>query len=123
MNDLNSQSLPGLMFSYRDIIDVYNNLLVAGVSYLSGQWSSFTELTEIGNHMSVKQMLSNYVNSSWNYDFSIFNQFQTSLLDMGFPKGDPGFPIENVAIINGFKRGSCTQNENILYKRVSVAIA
>ena len=95
---------PGLMFSYRDIIDVYNNQLIAGVSYLSGQLSSFTELTEIGNHMSVKQMLSNYVNSSWNYDFSIFNQFQTSLLDMGFPKGDPGFPIENVAIINGGRR-------------------
>lgn len=97
---------PGLMFAYRDIIDVYDNLLVAGIYYFSGQWPLFTELTGIGDHRSVRQMLSNYVNSSWNYNNVAFNQFQETLNEMGFPKGDAGSPLENVAIVNGGAPGS-----------------
>ena len=94
---------PGLMFSYWDIIDVCNHSLVTRL--LSGQTSLFEELASIGNYMSVRQMLPYFVNSAWNYDNSYYNLFQSTINDIGFPKGDSGFPIENVAIINGGRSG------------------
>ena len=92
---------PGLLFAYRDLYDFTDNIVGLGYSLFGEYGSEFDELRRFGSYISVKQMLPNYVNSSWNYDNSVFNEFQTELADMGFPQGDPGSPIENIAIING----------------------
>ena len=92
---------PGLLFAYRDLYDIADNLIGQGYSLFGKKRSSFNELRRFGSYMSVRQMLPNYVNSAWHYDNNYFNQFQTELATMGFPHGDPGSPIENVAIING----------------------
>ncbi|MBE6219195.1 MAG: hypothetical protein E7126_03985 [Rikenellaceae bacterium] len=48
-----------------------------------------------------KQMLINYVDVDGNLDNSIHNDWQNTLNELGFPRGDCGRNIENLAIING----------------------
>lgn len=96
---------PGLMFAYRDLYDLTDNIIGCGYSLIGKHKEFFNELRKFGSYKSVKQMLPYYVNTAWHYDSSSFNQLQDALSSMGFPQGDPGYPIENIAIINGGRCG------------------
>ncbi len=50
---------------------------------------------------SARQMLLNYVNQSGNIDRSDYLTLQQAFSGMGFPEGDPGSTIKNIAIANG----------------------
>lgn len=92
---------PGLMYAYRDLYDITDNIIGDGYSLFGGNKEAFNEVRNFGSYTSVRQMLQNYVSPSWTYDNSVYNQFQEELTTMGFPQGDPGSPIENIAIVNG----------------------
>ena len=53
------------------------------------------------NSMSVKQMLLNYVDSNGNINHEEYSELQSELNKLGFPKGDTGSGIENLAVVNG----------------------
>lgn len=92
---------PGLMCMYRDLYDITDNAVGQLYSCYGKQRSIYNELIRFGSYQSVKQMTPNYVDGSWQYNTAAFNQLQEEFALMGFPKGDPGYPIENIAIING----------------------
>lgn len=48
-----------------------------------------------------KQMFVNYVNEQGLLDNSVHDSWQRELNEIGFPLGDPGKPITNLAIVNG----------------------
>ena len=68
------------------------------------------EIKAVLNAKSVKQMLVNYVNSSMQIDNSVHSTWQNELSDLGFPRGDEGVSITNIAISNG---GAITHQNNI----------
>lgn len=95
---------PGLQYLYwdlRNIVNEDNELLLTIASALTGYLGLFSTFLDVGSYESVRQMLAVYLNSSEVYDNSVYLNFQTELSDMGFPNGDKGRPIENVAIVNG----------------------
>lgn len=92
---------PGLMYLYWDLYDITNNVLGLLYSLFGEKMEAGNELMCFGSYTSVKQMVTNYVNESWSYNTLVFDQFQEELYNMGFPQGDPGYPIDNIAIING----------------------
>ena len=96
---------PGLMFAFWDLVDVCDNPVCSILASLFGQQSLYDELERIGSYTSVRQMLPYYVDSLWHYDSSLFNLLQNTFSIMGFPQGDEGQTIDNVAIINGGSPG------------------
>lgn len=48
-----------------------------------------------------RQMIYNYVDRDGIIDNTVHDDWQGDLADIGFPRGDYGFPIENLAIVNG----------------------
>ncbi|MCQ2139607.1 MAG: hypothetical protein MJZ09_04455, partial [Bacteroidales bacterium] len=53
------------------------------------------------NATSVKQMLINYVGPDMRIDNSVHEAWQSELESMGFPTGDPGYPMLKLAVSNG----------------------
>lgn len=51
----------------------------------------------------VRQMLVNYVNEEGELDNQEHEEFVAMMDEMGFPEGDEGYPIENIAIVNGYE--------------------
>ena len=92
---------PGLMFAYWDLYDASDNLLGLFYSLFGQKKKAFMELRRLGDYTSVKQLLTHYVDSDRNYNTIAYVNIQAPLMAMGFPKGDAGCPIENVAIVNG----------------------
>lgn len=91
---------PGLLYTYWDIHDIVSSFSTV-LSFFPKIKDHVYELFRLGTYTSVRQMLPLYMNSSWHYDPTLFNNLQNELASMGFPKGDPSKGIENVAIVNG----------------------
>ena len=91
----------GLMYTYWDLLDASKGL------GLNSVLDSFT-ISDLGNYQAIKQMLPLYVNNFYNINTTEFQSLQDTLSYMGFPHGDPGRRIENVAIINGGRTGEGT---------------
>ena len=98
---------PGIMYGYWDMWSIMRWLLPIHNFFTINDWPE--ELLNIGEYTSVKQMLPLYLTRNYSYDNSEYAALQEDLSDMGFPKGDEGSPLENIAIINGGK----TANGNI----------
>lgn len=60
------------------------------------------QLWSILHSPAARQMLVNYVNEDGVLDNSEHDSWQAGLENMGFPQGDPGFPLEKLAIVNGY---------------------
>ena len=58
-------------------------------------------LLALGSAPSVKQMLINYVDSDYQYTSTYYTAFQNLLNSIGFPEGDAGQGIINLALSNG----------------------
>lgn len=61
---------------------------------------------------SAKQMLINYVDQTGQLNSDFYNDWQNELNNIGFPQGDHGIGIENIAIVNGdvFNLSELTKN-------------
>ncbi len=59
------------------------------------------ELRKYQLSASAQQMLCNYVTVNNTLDHSKFDEFQSILNTMGLPRGDDGFPMDNIAFSNG----------------------
>ena len=90
---------PGLQYLFWDLCGT--EFISRKVFSAIGMEDLFDEALRLGTYTSVRQMLPVYLNSSGVYDNSVYNSFQTVLDNIGFPRGDTGQPIENVAIVNG----------------------
>ena len=93
---------PGLLYTYWDIYDIASSFS-AVFSFFPKYRDRLFELLRLGTYTSVRQMLPLYMNASWNYDATLYDNLQSDLDLMGFPQGDPLKKMENVAIINGGK--------------------
>lgn len=69
---------------------------------------------------SARQMMCEYVDNDGTIDNSIHNQFMSYLNSIGFPRGDIGHPIENLAIVSGNAIDSYELSEKILEIGVSL---
>lgn len=94
---------PGLMYLYWDCIDAIHDLglystlqNLIGVELVDG-------IENLGTYQSVKQMLPLYIGHNTGYSPSEYNTFHSILDERGYPRGDAGETIENVAIVNGGK--------------------
>ncbi len=93
---------PGLQYLYWDIRQVSEYVLpVIDLIRSLFRDSNLSEFNNLGNYKSVKQMLSLYIDSTWNYNSSEFDYLMGDQSEIGFPEGDEGASIENVAIVNG----------------------
>lgn len=59
------------------------------------------EVFALGSAPSVKQMLMNYVDTDYQYNSTTYTAFQSVLNTMGYPRGDVGQGIINLALSNG----------------------
>lgn len=102
---------PGLLYTYWDLYNITDNYVADVVlSNLNITKDIYPVFREVGNYTSVKQMLPMYMNSSLTYNSVFYENLQQSFKSIGFPKGDRGHPIQNVAIINGGKSPSGTKS-------------
>lgn len=92
---------PGLLYLYRDIYDLTDNILCGLLAFFTGYSQIFSEARRLGSCQSVKQLLANYVDDNWSYNNTEFLLLQNELTTMGFPQGNQANPIENIVIANG----------------------
>lgn len=66
------------------------------------------------NSIAARQMLYRWINTYGYEDNNVHLTWQADLSQLGFPRGDKGYPIENLAIINGNIIPDTTLNKPIL---------
>ena len=103
----------GFVYMAQKILDVahYWSPLISDIVYVVSLFkdsnhaldnaNKYSQLVWLRNAPSVKQMLMNYVNSNNSYDSSSYEDLQNELDTLGFPKGDNGSDIVNLALTNG----------------------
>lgn len=116
----------GALFMYRDILHRIDSSMLkyAMMLYLGSE--KYQVLKSMGEWQSVKQMLPYYVNSSRQYERSEYLELQDTLSFLGYPSGDHGHIMENVAIVNGGRTGGgalsrYTNGDKILDLSVSIS--
>lgn len=111
----------GALYSIRDIYrllygESYNN---TGILTFHLFDALLLPLTGVLESTSARQMLYYYVKRNGDLDNEKHNEWQAILEEIGFPKGDYGYPIENLCIVNG---GSFTNSlaDKIAHLRVNI---
>ena len=79
-----------------DFIALWDNLFDA-----NNYGTIRSQLRAIRNGESVRQMLYNYVNEDYEIDNTMYNSFQTTLRNLGFPQGDSYGDLRLLSITNG----------------------
>ena len=93
---------PGLLYTYWDLYKIID--LFPGVFELFSKTKNVVpELKRMGSYLSVKQMLPLYMNHLKVFNNTDYSTLQQELACFGFPVGDDGCSMENVAIVNGGK--------------------
>lgn len=89
------QQLMSMMHGYYNLVNV--------ADLFTGNILTDAEKTvyNVMHSMAARQMLVNYIDPSGNLDNSVHDEWQTELMIMGFPEGDDGSGIQNLAIVNG----------------------
>lgn len=95
----------GLQYTVRDAHDLLSGSAGVGLVKLIA-YNLLDDLLDIYESPSARQMMYYYVDSSGNLVTDYHAEWQETLDEMGFPVGDPGTPIENLAIVNGAPLGS-----------------
>lgn len=92
----------GAVYAVNDLFNYFNiNSMVNGISNLVSR-NKLKKIYDLYKSDSAKQMMINYVDPlSGNINNNAHILFFNELNNMGFPVGDEGESIENVAIING----------------------
>ena len=82
-----------------DLITFLTSIFTGGgVSHAS---TYINEVFDLREAPSVRQMLMHYISPQLTYDSQMYTHFQDTLDILGFPKGDAGQSIHNLAISNG----------------------
>lgn len=111
----------GAQYALRDI---YRCLFGAdgnsGFSNCQKLKTAFDNIVGVMDCTSARQMMYNYIDSSSSLNNSIHNQWQYDLNEIGFPKGDYGYPIDNLTIVSGGDLGSSELSESIFSSTLSL---
>lgn len=106
----------GAQYFIHQLISLSNNYntVMWATNLLSNNKISYIE-KDILNTLhseSAKQMLINYVDQTGQLNSDFYNEWQNELNNIGFPQGDHGIGIENIAIVNGdvFNLSELTKN-------------
>ena len=92
----------GALYFVHQLMCMSRGYTTAGDLFSGGQMSAVQSVvSDLVNSMAVRQMLVNYVDHSGNIDNSVHRDWQSELNFMGFPQGDDGEDIQNLAIVNG----------------------
>lgn len=84
-----------------DIIRVLATIFSAGQNTHADDY--IHELFALCDAPAIRQMLMHYVSPQLEYESQLYNDFQSTLNSLGFPQGDAGERIINLAISNGGK--------------------
>ena len=92
----------GCLYALDDLTTRFRiGILDAGIiAWVIGEKKAYASVEKYFNSTSAKQMLINHINNGI-INNSAHNQWQAEINLMGFPQGDPGYPIKNCAISNG----------------------
>lgn len=109
----------GLQFAFRDLGKILDNII--GQSIITNNntlvlLALYNEVLSCMQSASASQMM--YYQVQDDYSICDNNNWQAFLDDLGFPKGDPGCPIENLAIFNGGAPDTTTDPLMNLYVNV-----
>ena len=114
----------GLLYLFNDVCTFWYDRLAdkrwldcfSNKNYISNVSNIVDELYDLAHSTSVKQMLVNYVNENGILDNSIHENFLSQLRQIGFPEGDPGCPIDNMAICkSGSYKKSYLSEDKLFY--------
>ncbi len=103
----------GLLYTVRDLISLYSRKiqryesLIDGIDKINEYIKNLSYVSYLLESPAVKQILANYVTSYGVINNSYHQNFLDQLNTLGFPRGDIGYPIRNMAII---KSGSLDLN-------------
>ncbi|MBL87758.1 MAG: hypothetical protein CMO82_14030 [Winogradskyella sp.] len=75
------------------------------ILYDLGEFVTPSQYLSISDFPASRQMLYNWVNMDYEIKNVIHDAWQQELSDMGYPQGDEGMPIRNIAIANGSECG------------------
>lgn len=95
----------GALYIVKDIINKYDgNFTFRTLCKILAEFTSIPSVNFLKKYYtatSTRQLLYNYIDLGGNLNNSVFDTFQTTLDNMGFPKGDNGQGIELACISNG----------------------
>lgn len=94
----------GALFAVQDVLHNFNILGLSSLTALQLLGIDSSKIQDIQNLLeapSTRQMLTNWVNASGVIDNSYFEDFQSEINQMGFPRGDTGKEMALYAIANG----------------------
>lgn len=117
----------GFQYFITQIISLINDysMLKSAVDLFTTNSLSDAELAILNTLHSdaAKQMLLQYVNQQGNIDNSYHNDWQAELNQLGFPQGDNGLGIENLAIVNGgvFNLSDALADGHLLYTNLNAS--
>ena len=83
------------------------------LSFYLKKYNVYTIINEIFTAKSVKQLLYCYVNSNLGLTSNEHILLENEMTSMGLPRGDSGYPIENIALVSGGyfnKNGTLSQS-------------
>ena len=104
---LGANITPGLLFMFWDLWDYLSDKVQRPVfQLLFGNDYYHTGYEAMANQTSIRQMIPYYVDYNRQYNYSLFSELQAYLDFIGFPEGDIGVGIDNIAIVNGGKSSS-----------------
>lgn len=104
--------LLSMVHGYDQLVDLVN---LASNNILT---TAEQRLLSVLHSKAAKQMLVNYVNPSGLLDNSVHDDWQEELEQLGFPEGDFGKGIQNLAIVNGRAfniNSTLIENKHLLY--------
>ena len=106
----------GALYFVHQLLCMSRGYTTAGDLFSGGQMSAIqSAVSNLVNSMAVRQMLVNYVDYSGNVDNSVHRDWQSELNLLGFPEGDYGEGIQNLAIVNG---RAYDVSETLAYERL-----
>ncbi len=98
LGDLSIVNTPILKDLIKIVLDIFSDDISNADKYIS-------ELYNLREAPSVRQMMMHYISPETVYDSQMYNDFQTVLNEIGFPQGDTGQSILNFTISNGGLNG------------------
>lgn len=86
--------------------DIVNDFFLGNVSTDLGTFVTPSQYLSIADLPASRQMLYNWVNTDYDIFNTIHDAWQQDLSNIGYPQGDAGQPIRNIAIANGSECGT-----------------
>lgn len=111
----------GIQYAVRDIYcGLFGSDGNGGLSGINDLKTFMDKIVGVLDCTSARQMMYNYIDASLTLNNQVHEEWQDSLTIKGFPRGDQGYSIENLAIVSGGDLGNTELSKSIISTNLSL---